>query len=251
MKLLHYNESSVSILYLVRHGQASINSEDYDQLSDLGLEQSRVLGEHWADRGRVFDQVYVGPRRRQLQTCGAVAEVYLRHGLPWPEPEPAPELDEHQGQKLVSHYHARLLREAATDGESVPADSLRRYLTAYQRGTRQWARGELETPAGLESWPRFRARVDVGLGRIADGGARGQDVVAFTSGGAIAAAVGCALAVGDEKIIELSWRVKNAAWTELLFSNAGSSASATPPQLALQTFNSTPHLDEPRLVTYI
>jgi len=34
----------VGQIYLVRHGQASFGAEDYDELSDLGARQSRLLG---------------------------------------------------------------------------------------------------------------------------------------------------------------------------------------------------------------
>ena len=37
----------MSVLLLVRHGQASWGSADYDVLSDRGHEQSRLLGRHW------------------------------------------------------------------------------------------------------------------------------------------------------------------------------------------------------------
>ena len=37
----------MSRIVLVRHGQASFWAAEYDQLSPLGIEQSRLLGEHW------------------------------------------------------------------------------------------------------------------------------------------------------------------------------------------------------------
>ena len=38
-------------LTLVRHGQASFGAANYDQLSDLGMQQSRWLGEYFAAIG--------------------------------------------------------------------------------------------------------------------------------------------------------------------------------------------------------
>ncbi|MFP3608465.1 histidine phosphatase family protein, partial [Paraburkholderia sp. SIMBA_053] len=35
-------------LYLVRHGQASLGADDYDQLSDAGEQQGIWLGEYFA-----------------------------------------------------------------------------------------------------------------------------------------------------------------------------------------------------------
>lgn len=66
----------MSLLFLVRHGQASFHGDDYDQLSARGMEQSRQLGLHWAELNLIFDHVYVGPRRRHRQTLDAVAAVY-------------------------------------------------------------------------------------------------------------------------------------------------------------------------------
>jgi len=36
----------MSSIYLVRHGQASFGSANYDELSDRGRRQSRILGEY-------------------------------------------------------------------------------------------------------------------------------------------------------------------------------------------------------------
>ena len=41
----------MSELYLVRHAQASFGAANYDQLSDLGHQQSRWLGDHLGMRG--------------------------------------------------------------------------------------------------------------------------------------------------------------------------------------------------------
>ena len=236
----------MSTLVLVRHGQASAHATDYDRLSSLGREQGRFLGNYWAEAGERFDRVVVGPLLRQRQTLDAVAEVYRERGLEWPRAEPMPELDEHHGPQVVEHHSADLFREIGSDGTDLEAGgeagSLRSYLKIYQLGTRRWVLGALDTPAGLEPWTDFRARVKAGIDRLTNGSAGGRRVAAFTSGGATAAAVGAALGLDDTRVLELSWRVKNGSLTELLFSGD---------RLALETFNTTPHLREERLVTYI
>ncbi len=235
----------MSELVLVRHGQASMHEDDYDRLSPLGEEQGRHLGRHWAQLGTVFDRVYVGPRRRHRQTLDAVAEAYGQSGLPWPEPELVEELDEHHGQAVIAHYLERLTGTEPPGGATAPAteaERLRRYLEAFRKGTRQWVRGELATPPGLEPWTTFRARLEAGLARLTDGGPGGRRAVAFTSGGAVAAAMGWTLGLGDETVLELSWRVRNGALTGLLFSRG---------KRALDVFNATPHLGELRLLSFV
>ena len=59
----------MSQVLLVRHGQASWGSDDYDVLSDLGERQSRMLGEALAARGVVPDLVVRGAMRRHRQTA--------------------------------------------------------------------------------------------------------------------------------------------------------------------------------------
>ena len=73
----------MSTLLLVRHAQASFFEKNYDQLSPVGEEQGRKLGEYLVKRGQKFDRAYTGPARRHRQTslpaavrdfriCGAI-----------------------------------------------------------------------------------------------------------------------------------------------------------------------------------
>ena len=53
----------MSVLYLVRHGQASFGAADYDQPSERGLQQARRLGDWLARGGNQFRTVVVGGMR--------------------------------------------------------------------------------------------------------------------------------------------------------------------------------------------
>ena len=64
----------MSELHLVRHAQASFGSTNYDQLSDLGHQQSRFLGEHFKLRNMHFDQLVVGDMHRHHQTMDGICE---------------------------------------------------------------------------------------------------------------------------------------------------------------------------------
>ncbi|CAN5682201.1 hypothetical protein BH10ACT10_BH10ACT10_28160 [soil metagenome] len=61
----------MSLLLLVRHGQASWGTDDYDRLSARGEEQSRLLGAALAARGVHPDLVLRGSMLRHRQTADA------------------------------------------------------------------------------------------------------------------------------------------------------------------------------------
>jgi broad specificity phosphatase PhoE len=236
----------MSVLALVRHGKASALS-DYDNLSPPGIEQSRLLGAFWAERCFVPERVFVGPRRRHAQTHEQVAAEVAAAGLAWPTPEPVAELDEHDGINLVF----RLLPELARTDEALQgvAGAMARgetpshtdVLMAFKRITRQWARGEVGHPE-VESWTAFRARVQSGLAKMTHPIVHGRTVVAFTSAGTVAAAVGHVLSLGDEAVLDLSWSLHNGAVSELAYSDSG---------WGLRTFNGTAHIRDTALITSV
>ena len=53
-------------------------ADEYDELSPLGREQARRLGEFWVRRRIDFGEVYCGPRARQRQTADVVGSVFTR-----------------------------------------------------------------------------------------------------------------------------------------------------------------------------
>ena len=232
---------------MVRHGQASWRDADYDQLSARGQEQARLLGVHWAQKNLLFDRAYVGPCRRHRQTLDEIAAVYRERGLLWPEPIELPGLDEYPGQLVLKHALPTLFEQEP--GLPHPPSALdrnselvqRQYLKLFQKVIRDWVRGEMHVPA-LGSWRDFRARVEGALQTMLAVDGRKKLIAAFTSGGPVAAGLGFALGIDDEKTLELSWLVKNTACTEFLFS-AG--------RFSLATFNSHPHLANQDLLTYI
>lgn len=237
----------MSTLWVVRHGQASFFAANYDQLSELGAEQSRRLGAFWARTGVVFDRVFIGPRARHRDTARLAGEACQAAGVAWPEPEVLAGLDEYAAEdvlkqslpELVSSDPeiARLHAEIAQARD--PADHLRRFQRVYEIVMRRWVSGELPL-AGVEDWPTFCARTETAWQAVtaAGGGAR---VAAITSGGPVGVAVGRALGVPQERTLEAAWMMRNGAYCEFLFSEN---------RFTLSTFNSFPHLDEPRLLTY-
>jgi broad specificity phosphatase PhoE len=237
----------MSLLFMVRHGQASFPADDYDQLSTLGAEQARRLALHWVETKQSFDQVYVGPRRRHQQTLEAVAGVYRERGLSWPEPVKLPELDEHFGAEVFIRSLPDLMQRDPAIREKMEtwrkdSDTAQRdFLRLFHKVTRLWVRRELHVP-DLEAWQEFRDRVNRGLTTITNGAGSRKKVVAFSSSGPVAAAMGHALNLDDEATFELMWTIRNAAYTEFLF---------TAGRFSLLASNAVGHLTDPHLLTFI
>jgi broad specificity phosphatase PhoE len=238
----------MSILTLVRHGQASYMSQDYDRLSPLGEEQSRLLGRFWAKHEIVFQRVFHGPAQRHVRTMEIAAAEVRDAGLPWPEPAIIPEFDEFDAYTVMkrmlpvlTEYDPavrHLWTEFETHQDSPEAGRI--LQKAFEAVARHWSSGEFDIPE-VESWAQFRERISGAITRVQTLTPKSSSSVVFTSGGPIAATMAEALSLSAHKAIEFVWLSRNSSWSEFLFSGERFSVSA---------FNSFPHLDDRRLLTY-
>lgn len=232
-------------LVLVRHGQASALSGDYDRLSELGREQSRRIGPWLARWAREPAHVLVGPRRRHRETYDEALTTARADGASWPELEPTPDLDEHHGIQLVHHVGADLAARQDEIGElaraafSPSGDPTKHWIRMFKVLMLAWARGEIGHEE-VEPWAHFRARVRRVLEQAAS--SRSGTVIAFTSGGAIGAAIADVLGLDDARALDLMWAIKNASISEI---HVGSRATS------LVGFNAIGHLDRDDLVTVV
>ena len=112
-------------LYLVRHGQASFGAEDYDQLSDLGRQQSRQLGAYLQSRGLAFERVLTGSLRRHAQTLEGICE-----GAGWQlTPEINPALNEYDSEAVIAASAIRVRRNPSSFAALCLIDSIQRQRT--------------------------------------------------------------------------------------------------------------------------
>lgn len=234
----------MSELILVRHGQASFGADNYDQLSSLGEAQGAALGRYWAARAMAFDAVYVGPMQRHGQTLTAVHTHY-----PLPTPICLPELAEHQAMEAFQHTLPQLAQRPDELGEMAgrlvgEGRNGRLRLKAFVQFCHLWAQGELES-GPFEPWSAFRQRVAHGIDTILGQAGNQQQIVAFTSGGVIAAAVGYALDVDNGRTMQLNAAVYNGSLTAFRFTRRSDGL-----HWSLSQFNATPHLAV-ALQTYI
>lgn len=234
----------MSRLLLVRHAQASFFAADYDQLSDLGFEQSRRLGAYWAAAGQRLDALVTGPRRRQRQTAETIAQALAAA----PEIWEVPEFDEVRLDVIISstwepsrEVPAALHDKVAAYRQATDAkEKLRAFQLLAEAVAGEWLHGRYVVPEA-ETWVEFSARVRRGLQKLRERTGRGRTVVVVTSAGPVAATLQHALHCPHAVALELVWQIRNASITELLFSDD---------RLSLAQFNAVPHLAEAGLVTY-
>ncbi len=207
-------------LYLVRHGQASFGSDDYDRLSDLGRRQCTRLGEFFRDSGVVFQAALTGTLRRQIDSLGCIAQGMQMA----PEAQAWPGLNEYDGDALVAALNPPPLPPLTSpEGARAHFRLLREGLVAWMEGRTQ--------PAGMPRHADFVAGVREALDHVRanhDGA-----VLIVSSGGPIATAVAEVLGAPREAAIELNMRIRNSAVTEFVFSEKRHS---------LLSFNHLPHL---------
>ena len=97
--------ASMGTLTLIRHGQASFGAADYDQLSEIGQEQSRRLGAYLGHKNVHADVVYRGSLKRHAQTWMGMQEgLALTLGASYQAAVATvnPALDEYDGEALIN-----------------------------------------------------------------------------------------------------------------------------------------------------
>jgi len=217
-------------LYLVRHGQASFGSDDYDQLSELGRKQSVRLGEYFARKGIHFDGLIAGTLRRQKQTLEGILEGMNRAGehLSWDG------LNEYDSQAVIATVHPDPL------GKPTTPEMYRHHFRLLRGGLTQWMAGAV-SPQGMPTYRDFVAGVAGALDHVR-AHHFGQNVLMVSSGGPIATAVGLVLGASPEVTIELNLRIRNTALTEFAFN---------PKRHMLVSYNAIPHLEDPQYADWV
>jgi broad specificity phosphatase PhoE len=217
-------------LYLVRHGQASFGSDDYDRLSELGALQCERLGAYFRDSGRRFEAVITGTLRRHTQSYEALA----RGAQIDAQPLLMPGLNEYDAEAVVRAVHPQPLPRPRN------AEEVRQHFRLLRDGLIAWMDGRSE-PAGMPSFERFTAGIVAALDHVRT--RHGGDVLMVSSGGPISTAVAHVLGAPPAAMVELNLRMRNSAVTEFAF---------TPKRHALITFNTLPHLEgaDPSWVTH-
>jgi len=208
-------------LYLVRHGQASFASDDYDRLSELGARQCERLGEWFREKGVRFEGVITGTLRRHTQSFEALARGQRSELAALAMPG----LNEYDAETIVRAVHPEPVPKPQTQ------EDVRQHFRLLRDGLLAWMEGRTQ-PERMPSYQQFRAGVVAALDHVRtrhDG-----DVLIVSSGGPISIAVAHVLGAPSSAVVELNLRMRNSALTEFAF---------TPKRHSLITFNTLPHLE--------
>jgi broad specificity phosphatase PhoE len=216
-------------LLLVRHGQASWDSEDYDVLSSTGWEQSRLLGKALAARGIAPDAVVIGGMRRHRETAEACLGA-LGSAL---TPEVDAGWDEFDHVGMLGSHPAPFEGRRPTKAE---------FQEWFEAATDRWTGGEHDSEY-TESFGAFTGRVSSALRRTSE---KEGTVLVFTSGGPVSWSAASLLA-DEPEVAGRLWRrlnpvCVNSGVTRLVTGRRGTT---------LVTFNGHAHLDGvPDMLTY-
>lgn len=221
----------MGVVLLVRHGQASFGSDDYDVLSDAGHRQSRLLGSWLAGRMVAPTLVVRGAMRRHRETAEA-----MREAAGW-----TADVEVDAGWDEFDHL---AVVAAHPEARSAGGWDRRQFQRLFERATERWTSGGHDGDYA-ESWGEFVRRVDDALSRACDRAGSGETVVVVSSGGPIAAACARLLdPTGDDAAAHAR------AWSRLNTVIVNSSVTrvvvgSTGPRLL--TFNEHPHLERDSL----
>jgi broad specificity phosphatase PhoE len=210
-------------VFLVRHAQASFGTHDYDRLSDLGRQQSRWLGEYFAERGTRFARVMAGTLKRQQQTAQELLGVL--------GDDPA-RIQTHGG---LDEYHGAELYAAYTNGADPVAQQradYRGYWQTFRAAMLAWSEDRL--PQMPETWGAFAERVRGAVQAAADGLGRDEVALVVSSGGAIGRLLGDLTGASAASAIEFNLQYRNTGFCELI---------ANGDRLRVASFNNIPHLE--------
>ncbi|AZG73218.1 histidine phosphatase family protein [Shewanella livingstonensis] len=232
----------MAAIYLIRHGQASFGSTDYDQLSTKGSQQATLLGEYWRSRSAP-SKFYCGDLLRHGQTLTHFVNGYQGESTP---------MVIHSGFNEFDHVDILQKYNGQWHDFAQMADLLQQYEEPnkilhkeFYQALNRWMSGDHDLEY-KESWPQFKSRCIRALQNIIEqelvkkrqgnnvNTTKSTDIVVFTSGGTISTIVQHVLQLSDQQTLAINQQTRNTSVTKLLFSES---------MLSVDYFNNYSHLE--------
>ena len=222
----------MTIIHLVRHGQASFGKEDYDNLSEIGLKQAFLLGQYFKTLNLKFDKIFVGTLKRQIQTYKQMIKSYNTSI----ELESTPLLNEYDVKSvLMGFVNGRSLTKDELHDKKIHFKLLRNAVTA-------WSENKISHNVN-ETWNEFDERAQKFLKIINKG--KSKSILVVSSGGTISMILKQILSLPSSQFVNFHFQIFNSSYSKIIISEFG---------MSLSLFNSIAHLDHQKnsdLITYV
>ncbi|MDP7593891.1 MAG: histidine phosphatase family protein [Litorilituus sp.] len=231
----------MAAIYLVRHGQASFGAVDYDQLSEKGCDQARILGAFWQNFAS-NTLCYSGSLSRHIQTfeyfqqgagpCDTSIKIHAG-------------FNEFDHVDILKNYHqqwhgfAHMIAQFASQPQAN-----QKLQKNFSLALAQWISCK-ESGQYYELWSDFKERCVTALYEVISQYleskqqeaflAKHNDIVIFTSGGTISILIQHILGLSDQQTIAISQQLRNTSVSKLLFCENS---------LSVDYFNNYSHLTQ-------
>ncbi len=235
----------MSTIFFLRHGQASFGKDNYDELSDTGVRQSKLLANYLVETSRRFDAVYIGTLARQRKTAEELLKLLVDDRGQVPEVRSMEGLNEYPTEQIF-----RALAPFAVETNPSLKDHIGRLMTdrrsfqkVFEAVMSLWASGAHDIP-GLLSWKDFTNGVNRAIDEIMKRDGSGKNVAVFTSGGSISVAIRRTLNLSNDDTMRVAEQIVNSSISRF---------KSTIDRIMLFTFNEYPHLErenDEKLITY-
>ncbi len=206
----------MAFIYLIRHGQASLGMSNYDELSETGIEQSKVLGAELLKRGITFDKIFSGTMQRHRQTAAhCLQAMNLQTAI-----ETDAAWNEFDHMDIIAKYEPRysdtgeIIKDISA-AENPKQKIMHMLMSAFSR----WTEGRHDDYN--EGWSSFCQRVEGGILRLQQQLNKKQKAVVFTSGGPVCIVMRKILGLTPEKTMELQLNLANASVCQFKNSSRG------------------------------
>ena len=226
----------MAVIYLVRHGQASLSEENYDKLSATGIKQSEKLGESLANRNVDFTSIIKGTLLRHDETAkNCLSKMNMAASETTSQA-----WNEYNYVELIAKHNIEFsdfkkLREHVIKEEKT-------YKALHQilnNSITDWIGDKHDYSV---SWNAFKETIWSEFKEVAASLANSEKAIIFTSGGPIAVLLLKLLDLKDSQFIDIQGSITNASITKI---DVGKT------RFSLNTFNEHAHLElDKGLLTY-
>ncbi len=224
-------------IYLIRHGQASFGHDDYDKLSETGVEQAQTLGTSLALKMSQPTKVITGSMLRHKQTAqGALAAFessteaastnasthasVIENATPYSMQEDA-RWNEYAHQEILGAFDERFETPAGIRAFLKTSEQpQKQFLHLFNQAVARWMSGDFDADYS-ETWMAFKSRLQAALASVVSGLEDKDEVLIFTSGGPISLLAQAHLGVPETQLMQMNWTLVNCGITKLIQSRQG------------------------------